>query len=228
MIQSICLLFLSSLFFQAPAVEKKVALKPLKVVSSFSAYQQAYQRNPNQELLELKKEIPGLVLDIRYASTNNFMKLAVYKQARAFARRPVVMQLKKVQASLAKKGYALKIYDAYRPYTATKMLFQKASNKNFVANPRQGSRHNRGCALDLTLISLKTGREVAMPTPYDSFSPMAAANYQALPAAVLKNRNLLIQVMEAHGFRVLSNEWWHFDFQGYRNYDLLDIPFEKL
>lgn len=228
MIQSICLLLLSSLFFQEPAVEKKVAPKPLTVVRSFSVYQQAYQQNPNQELLELKKEIPGLILDIRYATTNNFMKLAVYKQARAFARRPVVMQLKKVQASLAKKGYALKIYDAYRPHTATKILYQKASNKNFVANPRLGSRHNRGCALDLTLISLKTGKEVAMPTPYDSFSAMAAANYQALPPAILKNRNLLIQVMQAHGFRVLSNEWWHFDFQGYRNYDLLDIPFEKL
>lgn len=228
MSQSICLLLLSVFFFQEPAAEKKAILKPLKVVRSFTAYERAYLLDPNQELLELKKEIPGLVLDIRYATTNNFMKLAVYRQARAFARRPVVMQLKKVQAVLARKGYALKIYDAYRPYTATKILYQKASNKNFVANPKTGSRHNRACALDLTLIYLKTGKELEMPTPYDSFSPLAAANYQQLPALVLKNRGLLTTVMQAHGFRVLSNEWWHFDFQGYKNYDLLDIPFEKL
>lgn len=228
MIQTISLFLLTAFFFQDPGAVKKNSPKPLKVVSSFTAYQQAYQGNPNQKLLELKKEIPGIVLDIRYATSNNFMKLAVYKQARAFARQPVVMQLKKVQAVLAKNGYALKIYDAYRPYTATKTLYIKASNKNFVANPKVGSRHNRGCAVDLTLVNLKTGKELEMPTPYDSFSPMAAANYSALPISVQKNRNLLIQVMQSHGFRVMSNEWWHFDFQGWRNYDLLDIPFEKL
>lgn len=228
MIKSISLFLVTAFFFQNPHSERKTSPKPLKVVSSFTAYQQAYKNNPNQELLELKKEIPGIVLDIRYATNNNFMKLAVYKQARAFARKPVVIQLEKVQAALAKKGYGLKIYDAYRPYTATKTLYIKASNKNFVANPKVGSRHNRGCAIDLTLINLKTGKELEMPTPYDSFSPMAAANYARLPALVLKNRNLLIQVMQTHGFRVMSNEWWHFDFQGWRNYDLLDIPFEKL
>lgn len=228
MIQSISLFLVTAFLLQNPIAEKKTPPKPLKVISSFTAYQKAYQRNPNQELLELKKEIPGIVLDIRYATNNNFMKLAIYKQARAFARKPVVMQLKKVQAVLAKKGYALKIYDAYRPYTATKTLYIKASNKNFVANPKVGSRHNRGCAIDLTLINLKTGKELDMPTPYDSFSPKAAANYNNLPASTLKNRDLLIQVMQSHGFRVMSNEWWHFDFQGWRNYDLLDIPFEKL
>lgn len=228
MIQSIAMFLWISFFFQEQLPEKKTIRKPIKVVSSFAAYQQAYQRHPNQELLELKKEIPGILLDIRYATRNNFMKLAVYKQARAFARRPVVTQLKKVQAVLNKKGYALKIYDAYRPYTATKTLYHKASNKSFVAHPNVGSRHNRGCAIDLTLIETKSGKELEMPTPYDSFSPLAAANYKLLPVAILKNRNLLIQVMQDHGFRVLSNEWWHFDFQGYRNYDLLDIPFEKL
>lgn len=226
MILSISLILLSALFFQNPVQVKKPG--PIKVVSSFSVYEKAYALNPNQELMELKKEIPDIELDIRYATSNNFMKIAVYKQARAFARKPVVMQLKKVQAVLAKQGYALKIYDAYRPYAATKTLYHKAGNKNFVANPKVGSRHNRGCAIDLTLIHLKTGKELEMPTPYDSFSPLAAANYAALPKAVLKNRNLLIQVMQGHGFRVISNEWWHFDFRGWRNYDLLDIPFEML
>ncbi|WP_316819533.1 M15 family metallopeptidase [Pedobacter gandavensis] len=225
MIQSISLILWILVFNQqsAPATPG-----PIKVIKSFSAYQRAFQRDLNLELLELKKEIPGIELDIRYATNNNFMKIAVYKQARAFARRPVVMQLKKVQLALNKKGYGLKIYDAYRPYTVTKTLYLKAKNKNFVAPPKIGSRHNRGCAIDLTLIDMKTGKELEMPTPYDSFSPMAAANYKALPAPTLKNRDLLIQVMQAHGFRVLSNEWWHFDFRDYRKYDLLDIPFEKL
>lgn len=226
MIQSISLFLWMLIQIQQPPPEKKA--KPLRVINSFSAYQKAYQRDANQELLELKAEIPEIILDIRYATNNNFMKLAVYKQARAFARRPVVMQLKKVQAQLKKKGYGLKIYDAYRPYAATKILYLKASNKNFVASPKVGSRHNRGCAIDLSLVHLKTGKELEMPTPYDSFSPMAAAGYKALPAAILENRSLLIQVMQAHGFRVLSNEWWHFDFRGYSRYDLMDIPFEKL
>lgn len=228
MFASILLLLLTSHFFQNPLPEKKRQAVPLEVVNHFKAYEASYRKDPNQELLELKKEIPGIVLDIRYATNNNFMNLAVYKEARAFARRPVVMQLKRVQGELAKQGYALKIYDAYRPYAATKILYQKASNKSFVANPKTGSRHNRGCAIDLTLIYLKTGKEVQMPTPYDNFSPMAAANYPNLPTAVLKNRRILIQVMQAHGFKVISSEWWHFDFIGWRNYDLLDIPFEKL
>lgn len=201
---------------------------PLKVVSSFEAYTAASKADPNQKLLELKKVIPGLVLDIRYAGTNNFMKLAVYRQARAFARRPVALQLLKVQQALRKQGYGLKIYDAYRPFTATKTLYQKAKNKNFVANPKKGSRHNRGCALDLTLIELKTGKELLMPTPYDSFSPQAAAAYAPLPEVARKNRDLLIRVMQTYGFKVLSNEWWHYDFYAWKKYDVMDIPFEKL
>lgn len=200
----------------------------LKVTSDYDEYKAYYKAHPNHQLVELKKVIPGIVLDIRYATTNNFMKLAVYRQARAFARKPVAEQLKKIQQELNKKGYGLKIYDGYRPYTATKTLYIKAKNKNFVAHPEKGSRHNRGCAIDLSLIYLKTGKDVPMPTPYDSFSPSAAATYANLPPDILKNRELLINVMQAHGFKVLSNEWWHFDFNGWKDYEILDIPFEKL
>lgn len=217
-------LFLCVLFLQHSAI----AQQPLKVVDSYTEYTDAWKHNPDNKLIELKKEIPGLVLDIRYATTNNFMKLAVYKQPRAFARKQVVVQLKKVQATLRKKGYGLKIYDAYRPFKATKTLYIKAKDKNFVANPKKGSRHNRGCAIDLGLIDLKTGKDVPMPTPYDSFSVTAAAGYKALPQVLIKNRDLLINVMQSHGFKVLSNEWWHFDFNGWEKYDLMDIPFEKL
>ena len=122
----------------------------------------------------------------------------------------------------------MKIFDAYRPYTVTRKFFEIASDKNFVANPKDGSRHNRGCAIDLTLINLKTGKELAMPTPYDSFAPEAASDFNDLPMDVIKNRDLLRTVMEKNNFRVLNNEWWHFDFIGWRNFELMDIPFEDL
>nr|WP_199075817.1 M15 family metallopeptidase [Pedobacter sp. ASV19] len=207
---------------------QKKAPAPLKVVSSFALYKNSYRQNPDNQLIELKKVIPDLQLDIRYATKNNFMKEVMYPQARAFARKPVVQQLQKVQDELRKKGLGLRIYDAYRPYAITVAFYQKASDKHFVANPAKGSKHNRGCAVDLSLINLKTGKELPMPTPYDSFAPQAAADYAQLSTSVIRNRNLLIRTMQAHGFKVLKNEWWHYDFVGWQNYELLDIPFKDL
>lgn len=200
----------------------------LSIVNDYNSYQLGVQNNPDQELVEIKKAIPSIVLDIRYATKKNFMGQVMYKQARAFARRPVVKQLQKIQTALRKKGYGLKIFDAYRPYTVTLAFYEKATDKNFVANPTKGSKHNRGCAIDLTLIDLRTGKELAMPTPYDSFAPEAAADFANLPPHVIKNRDFLIQTMESYGFKVIANEWWHYDFIGWQNYGLMDIPFEKL
>lgn len=200
----------------------------LAVIDTESAYLESIKSNPNNELIEIKKAIPSIVLDIRYATKNNFMEQVMYQQARAFARKPVVQQLKLIQAALKKKGYGLKIFDAYRPYAITVAFYAKASDKNFVANPAKGSKHNRGCAVDLSIIDLKTGKDVPMPTPYDSFSAAAAPSYTNLPAKVIENRDFLIATMEAHGFKVIDNEWWHFDFVGWQNYELMDIPFHKL
>lgn len=200
----------------------------LRVINSYEDYRASYTNNPDNQLIEIKKVIPNITLDIRYATRNNFMSQVMYKEARSFARKPVVAQLKRVQLALNKKGYGLKIFDGYRPYAITKAFYKKAKNKNFVANPKKGSKHNRGCAIDLTLIDLKTGKEVQMPTPYDSFALEASPSYSNLPSAVIKNRALLITTMQSYGFRVLSNEWWHFDFIGWKKYDLMDIPFEKL
>ena len=200
----------------------------LTVISDFSAYEATNKIHPDHELIDIKKAIPSVVLDIRYATKNNFMRQVMYKQARAFARRPVVERLKVIQAALKKKGYGLKIFDAYRPYAITVAFYKKASNKNFVANPAKGSKHNRGCAVDLTIIDLKTGKDLPMPTPYDSFAPEAAPHFANLPANVIENRDFLIATMEANGFKVIYNEWWHFDFNGWQAYDLMDIPFEKL
>lgn len=200
----------------------------LTVINSLSEYKNLVSQNPEKELVDLKKYIPGIKLDIRYATKNNFAKQAVYNQARAFARLPVANALRDVQSELNKSGLGLKIFDAYRPYSVTVKFFEVASDKNFVANPKDGSRHNRGCAIDLTIINLKTGKELKMPTPYDSFAAAASPNYMDLPQDVIKNRNLLIRVMEREGFRVLDNEWWHFDFKGWKGFELMDIKFEQL
>jgi len=200
----------------------------LLIISDMQAYKASVLNDKNKELIEIKKFIPNIKLDIRYASKNNFAKQAVYKQARAFARLPVVEALSKVQNELKKSGWGLKIFDGYRPYSVTVKFFDIASDKNFVANPKDGSRHNRGCAIDLTLINLRTGKELEMPTPYDSFAPEAASDFSELPPSVIQNRELLRSTMEKNGFRVLNNEWWHFDFNGWKSYEIMDIPFENL
>ncbi|MGV3541255.1 MAG: M15 family metallopeptidase [Rufibacter sp.] len=200
----------------------------LEIVNTMQLYRQQVAANPNHELVELKKHIPGLVLDIKYATKDNLVGEPVYKTAAAFARKPVAEALKKVQADLKPLGVGLKIYDGYRPYQVTVHFFNKVKEKDFVANPKDGSRHNRGCAIDLTLIDLKTGKELEMPTAYDATVAKAAPDYPNVSEQVKKNRALLIDAMERHGFKVLRNEWWHFDFKDWRNFPLMDIPFEEL
>ena len=200
----------------------------LLITNDLAAYKASVKADKNKELVEIRKYIPNIRLDIRYAGKNNFAKQAVYKQARAFARLPVVEALKNVQKELNKSGLGLKVFDGYRPYSVTVKFFAIASDKSFVANPKDGSRHNRGCAIDLTLVNLRTGKELEMPSPYDSFSAAAASDFMDLPAASIKNRELLRSIMEKNGFRVLNNEWWHFDFNGWKYFELMDIPFEDL
>lgn len=200
----------------------------LALIGSLTEYQKTVQLDSNNRLVEIKKYIPDIQLDIRYASKNNFTGQKVYTQARAFARLPVVKALRAVQSELKKNGLGLKIYDGYRPYDVTVKFFKLASDKNFVANPKDGSRHNRGCAIDLSLIDYRTGKELQMPTPYDSFAPEAAADFKNLSPIQIKNRDTLIKAMERHGFRVLDNEWWHYDFTGWKNYSLMNLRFEDL
>ena len=216
------------LFFSLGTRAQQNNKSNLLIINEIHAYQSSVKSDKNKELVEIKKWIPNIKLDIRYATKNNFAKKAVYKQASAFARLPVVEALRNVQNELNKSGIGLKIFDGYRPYSVTVTFYEIASDKSFVANPKDGSRHNRGCAIDLTLINLKTGKELEMPTPYDSFAPEAAADFNNLSKQVIRNRELLIRTMEKNGFKVLSNEWWHFDFNGWKNFELMDIPFEKL
>lgn len=214
------------LMFSATSVmaQNKYGLK----ATTYSEYVKSIQSNPDKALVDLEKEIPGIVLEIRYATTNNFTKEKIYNLAKAYARRPVAEALKKIQAELKQQGLGVKIFDAYRPYKATVKFYEVYRDTTYVASPYRGSRHNRGCALDLTLIQLNSNEEVEMPTGYDSFSKAAWPTTPVEDPTIRKNRALLIRVMEKHGFRVNSSEWWHFDFIGWKKYEVLDIDFEEL
>ena len=181
-------------------------------------------------LVELVKLDSTIRLDIKYATSDNFMGRPMYAQARAFLQRPAAEALVRANRSLKKQGFGLLVFDGYRPWAVTKKFWDEtpAVQRKFVANPRKGSKHNRGCAVDLTLIDLKTGQEVSMPSPYDDFSDKASSSYRGGTAGQRRLRGVLRAAMERQGFRVEPSEWWHFDYKDWRKYPLLDIPFEKL
>lgn len=191
-------------------------------------YKKSVVANPENELINLEKFVPGLELEIRYATTNNFTGNKIYNLARAYARKPVAESLKKIQADLKKQGLALKIFDGYRPYSATVMFYETYHDTTYVASPYKGSRHNRGCAMDLTIIDLKTGKELPMPTEYDSFKKEAWPTTPVADPVIRQNRKTLIDAMEKYGFKVNASEWWHFDFVGWQKFAVMDIDFEEL
>lgn len=200
----------------------------LHVVDSVAEYRESMRKHPSNRLVDLEKAIPGVRLEIRYATANNFMKRPLYPVAKAFLREPAADALREVASELRAQNLGLKVYDAYRPYAITKLMWEPYKNPDYVADPAKGSRHNRGAAVDLTIVDLATGEEIAMPTPYDDFTERAGQTWSDLPPDALKNRALLRNVMERHGFKALSSEWWHFDFNGWEKFDLMDIPLEQL
>lgn len=214
-----------SLVWAGPVLgQYKYGLTPM----AYQDYLKSINGHPEKELVDLEKVIPGLALDIRYATTNNFTGERIYDMAKAYARKPVATALKKVQEALKEQGLAVKIFDAYRPYSATVKFYEVYGDTTYVASPYRGSRHNRGCALDLTLIDLKTGMELKMPTDYDSFSRKAWPSTPVADPEVRRNREMLINVMAENGFRVNASEWWHYDFRGWKNFEVLDIDFDEL
>lgn len=200
----------------------------LGVISNPRMYLKLAEDFPDKKLVDLEEFIPGIVLDIRYATKHNFTRQKIYKQAKAFLRLPAAEALKKIQEELNGKGLGLKIFDAYRPYSATLKFYEVYPDTNFVAAPWYGSRHNRGCAVDLTIINLETGDELPMPTSFDDFSEKAGHDFLNLPETILSNRKLLRETMTNHGFSIYNYEWWHYDFIGWEHYELLDIPFDEL
>jgi D-alanyl-D-alanine dipeptidase len=182
------------------------------------------------DLVELTRLDSTIKLDIRYATANNFLSTPVYARPAAYLQRPAAEALVRAHRILSNQGYGLLIHDAYRPWWVTKLFWEatQPSLREFVANPAQGSRHNRGCAVDLTLYDLRTGKVVSMPSVYDEMSPRAHPDYAGGTPAERERRDLLRRAMEREGFAVDEVEWWHFDFKDWRHYPIVNLDFERM
>lgn len=183
-----------------------------------------------KDLVEIVRLDSTIHLDIRYATANNFMGRPMYSSARAFLQRPAAEALVRAHRFLKQAGYGVLIFDGYRPWAVTKKFWDETppDKRKFVASPVKGSKHNRGCAVDLSLYDLQTGLEVEMPTPFDEFTSRAASNYGGGAAEQRKLRQLLRNAMVAEGFTIEPSEWWHFDHRTWRDYPILDLSFEQI
>ncbi len=175
------------------------------------------------QLIDIHQIDPSISLDVRYATEQNFTGKVLYKSSRVYLIKEVAEQLVKVNQYL-KDNYKLqiKIYDGYRPLSVQKKMWEIIPDERYVANPSKGSRHNRGCAVDLTLID-STGNELDMGTPYDDFTEKSHIDFKELPEHVLNNRKILREAMMKFGFIPLQTEWWHFDYKHWENYPVLDV-----
>ena len=228
-----CILLLLQLSFAQEASFRITPLRPLQelradALKAQPPREQGSFREP--ELVELVKLDPTIKLDVRYATTNNFLGAPVYTQARAFLQRPAAEALLRAHRELKGRGYGLIIHDGYRPWYVTEIFWMATPDdkKIFVANPAEGSKHNRGCAVDLSLYDLETGKEVKMPSGYDEMTERAYANYPGGTPDERARRALLRQAMEKQGFVVNPDEWWHFDYKDWKQYPIQNVRFEDL
>ena len=222
-VRAAALAFLSALALLSASVPARVSRAqggPPKEAGTF--------REP--DLVELVELDSSIKLDVRYATPNNFAGRAVYKEARAFLQRPAAEALVRASGALRRHGYGLAVFDGHRPWSVTKLFWDitPADKKQFVADPAKGSRHNRGCAVDLTLYDLRTGRQVSMPGEYDEMSGRSHINYAGGTAEQRRLRDLLRAAMEAEGFAPYEPEWWHYDYKDWRLYPILDLGFDEL
>lgn len=180
-------------------------------------------------LIELITLDPTIKLDIRYATENNFTGKKVYPEARAFLQKPAAKRVAKVHNKLKKKGLGIVIFDGYRPWAITKLFWETVipEQRKFVADPAKGSKHNRGCAVDLSIFDLKTGKLVPMPSDFDEFTERASPDYAGGTVEERANRELLRELMEDEGFTVNPNEWWHFDYKDWESYAIYDVSFDE-
>lgn len=192
---------------------------PLLVLAVMSM---TFETEPRDTVLvRIHDVVPDLLTDVRYATPNNFTKRVLYTSDTLYGRRVMADKLALAQRSARAHGLQLKVFDAYRPLSIQRLMWSIVPDERYVANPAKGSRHNRGCALDLTLCD-STGVELEMGTGYDEFTERAAATYTDLPEHVRANRRLLEQIMNDAGFDVLPTEWWHYDLRGWEQYAILN------
>lgn len=200
----------------------------LAVVNSPDLYVKQAANDSNQLMVDLQKYIPDISMKIYYATKDNFTHRVLYPESRIFLRLPAAKALRAVEADLHTHGLGLLIFDAYRPYSITEKMWTVVPDDRYAADPKHGSGHNRGLSVDLTLIDLKTGKMVRMPTGFDNFTLRAHRDYTNLPDEIIRNRSLLESVMVSHGFIPLSTEWWHFSYPHAEDYPLMNISFKSL
>lgn len=199
------------------------------VTGKWDIYKMQVKKDGSKKMVELKTMIPGIIYDLRYATTNNFMHRVMYplNTTITFLRLPAATALQKVQNELKEKGFGLKIFDAYRPYSVTVKFWELVKDERYVANPSKGSGHNRGIAVDLTIINSKNGQELNMGTGFDNFTDTAHHTFTRLPEEILQNRELLKSTMEKYGFKAFESEWWHYFLSDGSKFEILDIDFKK-
>lgn len=201
----------------------------LWVITSEQQFNKTIQHDSSKLMVDLRKNIPGLQLELRYAGSNNFMHRKLYPDVKTtYLRKAAADSLAVIQTELNKQGLGLKIFDAYRPYSVTEMMWEPVKDDRYAADPKTGSGHNRGIAADLTIINLKTRKELDMGTDFDNFSDTAHHDFKNLPGKVLQNRLLLKTIMEKHGFKALETEWWHYYLPNAKNFELMDLSFDQL
>lgn len=195
----------------------------LRVLKTYSEYIQTVKKDSAKKMVSVISMIPDVMTDIRYATKNNFTHHQLYKKrTKPYLRLPVAQALWQVQTELSEKNLSLKIWDAYRPYSATVKMWDLVKDERFVADPKKGSGHNRGIAIDLTIVNKTTGQELDMGTGFDSFSDSAHRDFKNLSSDILQNRLLLKTLMSKYGFIQLETEWWHF-YWNKPDFELLDI-----
>lgn len=200
----------------------------LQVIRTIDQYCASAAEHPNRQLVSLNSN-RYLQLDLRYATSGNFLGVPLYPPIKTtFLCRAAASKLELIQQKLNESGLGLKIFDAYRPYSVTEKMWEKVPDDRYAANPKNGSGHNRGVAVDLTLIEQSSGVELDMGTGFDNFSDTAHHAFTQLPDPVLRNRKLLRTIMEKHGFVALETEWWHYSLPDARQYPLLDLSFQDL
>jgi len=197
------------------------------IIKNYALYKQSLENDSLKKMVELKTIVPNIQYDLRYSTTNNFMGERLYKNgSRTYLRLVVARALARVQQELNEKNLSLKIWDAYRPYSVTERMWEKIKDERYVADPKKGSGHNRGIAVDLTIIDMTTGKELDMGTGFDNFTDTAHQNFKNLSSQILDNRLLLKTVMQKNGFVAMETEWWHF-FWNNSDFELLDIDPKK-
>lgn len=205
-----------------------VHIKTLLIVITILSTAFKVSAQKGTDLVDIQRINPGIQLDIRYATEQNFLGRAVYPEARCFVRYAAALRLDSIQRELESLGLGLKLFDGFRPLAVQREMWNVLPDSRYVANPyKGGSRHNRGAAVDVSLVD-STGKELNMPTGFDDFSERARQDYQGATQEQRINRWILRTIMEKHGFKPIASEWWHYDLMNWEDFDIVDVPLDTL